>query len=156
MKNQIIRQGREADLPAILRLVKELAEYEKSANEVEVDLEQMKYWGFGKQALYKSFVAEQNGEVVGIALFYYKYSTWKGKCIFLEDIIVTESCRRKGIGEKLFLEVVKVAKAEKVKRLEWQVLDWNMPAISFYKKFNTHFDDTWVNCKLNASELQSL
>lgn len=156
MTDCVIREGREDDVPGMLRLVKELAEYEKAAGEVEVDLDQMKNSGFGEEAVFKSFVAESNAQLVGMALYYYKYSTWKGKCIFLEDIIVTSSYRGNSIGTKLFERVIDRAKAEAVKRLEWQVLDWNTPAIKFYKKFKTHFDDSWVNCKLTDKELQSL
>lgn len=151
-----IRKGRAEDLPAMLALITELAEYEKAAGEVEVTVEQMNDWGFGEQPLFRSFVAESRGSVVGIALFYNKYSTWKGKCIFLEDIIVTAAHRRQGIGEKLFMAVAAIAKEEKVKRLEWQVLEWNEPAIAFYKKFNTHFDGEWINCKLTGQTLQSM
>jgi len=155
MKVQI-REGVEGDIPSLLKLVHELAVYEKAPNEVEVSHEQMKQWGFGKEALFKFFVAELNEEVVGIALYYYKYSTWKGKCIFLEDIIVTESQRKKNIGSKLFERVAQVAKQEGVKRLEWQVLDWNTPAIAFYKKYKSNFDGAWLNCKLDYVQIQSM
>lgn len=150
-----IRKGRAEDLPAILALITELAIYEKAEGEVEVSAEQMKNWGFGENPLFRSFVAEIRGSVIGLALFYNKYSTWKGKCIFLEDIIVTAAHRRKGIGEKLFRAVAGIAKEEKVKRLEWQVLEWNEPAIAFYKKFNAHFDGEWLNCKLTEQAIQS-
>ena len=83
-----------------------------------------------------------------MALYYVKYSTWKGKCIYLDDLIVTESMRKEGIGKKLFEAVIAVAKKMKVRKFEWQVLDWNKPAINFYKKYNTVFEDKWVNCKL--------
>lgn len=156
MKPVTIRKGKAEDLPAMLALIKELAVYEKAAGEVEVTLEQMKEWGFGKHPLFRSFVAESSGSVIGMALFYDKYSTWKGKCIFLEDIIVTAAKRRLGIGEKLFLAVATLAKEEKVKRLEWQVLEWNEPAIAFYRKFNTQFDGEWINCKLTEQAIQSL
>jgi GNAT superfamily N-acetyltransferase len=151
-----IRDGNEGDLPSVLKLVHELAVYEKAPDEVEVSVAQMREWGFGKEPLFRFFVAEMNGEVQGIALYYYKYSTWKGKCIFLEDIIVTETQRKKNIGSKLFEQVVQVAKREGVKRLEWQVLNWNAPAIAFYKKYNSNFDGEWLNCKLTFEQLQSM
>lgn len=156
MNNCIIRKGIETDVPAALLLVQELALYEKAPAEVEVTKEEMNRSGFGKDKLFDFFVAEVNENIVGMALYYYKYSTWKGKCIFLEDIIVTERMRGTGIGKLLFDEVVKVAKNEKVRRLEWQVLEWNKPAISFYKKYNSVFDGEWINCKLTDSQLKKM
>ena len=150
----IIRKGELADVPRALELVKELATYEKAPNEVEVTVAEMENWGFGADKVFDFFVGECQGNIEGIALFYYKYSTWKGKCIFLEDIIVTEKMRGKGIGKLLFEEVVKVAKEKKVRRMEWQVLDWNETAINFYKKYNSLFDGEWINCKLTDKELQ--
>jgi len=151
-----IRKGRKEDLSQVLNLVKELAIYEKAPNEVEVTISQMEEWGFGSDKIFDFFVAENNGEIVGIAVYYYKYSTWKGKCLFLEDIIVTENERKNGFGKLLFDAVVQVAKKDKVKRMEWQVLEWNEPAINFYKKTKTVFDDEWVNCKLTYEELQKM
>ncbi len=154
MKNINIRIGNESDLPEVLALVKELAAYEKAPDEVDVTLEEMKNWGFGKDKIFEFFVAEHENKIVGIALYYYKYSTWKGKCLFLEDIIVTEAFRRYGLGSKLFHEVTLVAQQKKVRRMEWQVLDWNEPALNFYKKYNAHLDGEWVNCKLTYQQLQ--
>lgn len=156
MSNIVIRRGTESDISAALGLVKELAAYEKAPDEVEVSVEEMKNWGFGKNKVFDFFVAEENGIIIGIALYYYKYSTWKGKCMFLEDIIVTESQRGKGIGKLLFDEIVKVAKTEKVSRLEWQVLEWNEPAIKFYKKYNAVLDEEWINCKLTNHHLEKM
>lgn len=153
--NMAIRKGTKTDLPAVLNLVKELAIYEKAPNEVTVTLSDMERDGFGENPIFSFFVAETEGKVVGIALYYIKYSTWKGKCVFLEDIIVTEAYRQYGIGKKLFDEIVKVAKEMDVKRLEWQVLEWNEPAIKFYKKLNAHFDEEWINCKLTDKEIQA-
>lgn len=150
-----IRTGSKTDIPAILGLIKELAAYEKAPHDVEVTIEQMEEWGFGNDKLFDFFVAEKNNTIVGMALYYYKYSTWKGKCLFLEDIIVTESERQHGYGKLLFNEVAKVAKQQQVKRMEWQVLDWNEPAIKFYKRYNTVFDGEWINCKLTFEELQN-
>jgi len=150
-----IRTGAENDLPQILELVKELAAFEKSTGEVEVTVAEMLNWGFGKEKLFDFFVLEKEKVIVGMALYYYKYSTWKGKCLFLEDIIVTEKERKNGYGKLLFNEVVKIAKKEKVRRMEWQVLDWNKPAIEFYKKYSSNFDGEWINCKLTFEQLQS-
>lgn len=152
--NIAIRKGTKTDLPVVLNLVKELAIYEKAPNEVTVTLSDMERDGFGESPIFSFFVAEKDGTILGIALYYIKYSTWKGKCVFLEDIIVTEEYRQYGIGKKLFDEVVKVAKSMNVKRLEWQVLEWNEPAIKFYKKLNAHFDEEWINCKLTDKEIQ--
>jgi GNAT superfamily N-acetyltransferase len=151
-----IRVGEKGDLPEVLKLIKELAAYEKAPDEVEVTLEEMEEWGFGEDKQFGFFVAHVETGIVGLALYYYKYSTWKGKCLFLEDIIVTESMRGKGIGKLLFTEVIQVAKAEKVRRMEWQVLDWNESGLSFYKKYPAHFDGEWINCKFTDKELAKM
>lgn len=149
-----IRKGTKKDLPATLKLIKELAVYEKAPNEVENTIEEMIKDGFTENPIYYLLVAEENETIKGIAIYYYKYSTWKGKCLFLEDIVVTESERGKGIGAKLFEEVILIAKEKKVRRMEWQVLDWNEPAINFYKKYNANLDPEWINGKLVYSQLQ--
>lgn len=151
-----LRLGREDDLQEVLELIKELAAYERAPKEVEVTLNEMTNWGFGKDKVFDFFVVEKEGRVVAMALYYYKYSTWKGKCLFLEDIIVTESERRNGYGKMLFNEVVKVAKKEQVKRMEWQVLEWNETAIRFYQKYMSNFDEEWINCKLTYDQIQKL
>ncbi|MCG3167571.1 MAG: hypothetical protein POELPBGB_03365 [Bacteroidia bacterium] len=149
-----IRQGKKADLPAVLLLIKELAEYEKAPLEVEVTVEQMEKNGFGEHSVFSFIVAEYDAVVVGMALYYTKYSTWKGPCIFLEDLIVTQSERRKGIGRLLFEKMIQISKERNVRRLEWQVLEWNKPAINFYKKYNASLDAEWLNGKLVYSQLQ--
>lgn len=151
-----IRKGTEADIPFALNLVKELAIYEKAPNEVEVTVEEMTTWGFGIDKQFDFFVALENDVIVGLALYYYKYSTWKGKCLFLEDIIVTESQRGKGLGKLLFDKVIQVSKEMNVRRMEWQVLDWNTPAIEFYKKYDAVLDGEWINCKLTKEQLSKL
>ena len=151
-----IRIGIETDIPQALLLVKELAAFEKAPHEVEVTVEEMLNWGFGSNKQFDFFVAIENDIIVGLALYYYKYSTWKGKCLFLEDIIVTESQRGKGLGKLLFDKVVQVSKEQKVRRMEWQVLDWNTPAIEFYKKYNANLDGEWVNCKLTNHQLDKM
>lgn len=151
-----IRIGTQNDIPLVLELVRELAVFEKAPNEVEVTVAEMTNWGFGKDKIFDFFVLEKESVIVGIAVYYYKYSTWKGKCLFLEDIIVTENERKNGYGKLLFNEVVKVAKAQKVRRMEWQVLDWNTPAIEFYKKYQSHLDGEWINCKLTYDQLQNM
>lgn len=151
-----IRIGVQNDLPRVLELVKELAAFENAPNEVEVSVNEMVNWGFGKDKIFDFFVLEKANVIVGIAVYYYKYSTWKGKCLFLEDIIVTENERKNGYGKLLFNEVVKVAKAQKVRRMEWQVLDWNTAAIEFYKKYQANLDGEWINCKLTFDQIQSM
>lgn len=153
--NVVIRKGRSEDLPRVLELIKELAQYERAPLEVENSVEEMLQDGFNEHPVYYLYVAEVDSHIAGIAIYYYKYSTWKGKCIFLEDIIVTESMRGKGIGAALFEKIVEIAKNENVRRMEWQVLDWNQPAINFYKKYDAILDPEWINGKLVFDQLQN-
>ncbi len=152
----IIRKGTENDLQAALGLVKELAVYEKAPDEVEVTIGEMQNWGFGNNKVFDFFILEKENKIIGLALYYYKYSTWKGKCLFLEDIIVTETERKNGYGKLLFNQVVKVAKEQKVRRMEWQVLEWNVPAIEFYKNYKATLDGEWINGKLTLEQLDAL
>jgi len=137
-------------------LIKELAVYEKAGNEVVVTLEQLEEDGFGSSKVFDFLVAENQQQIIGMALFYTKYSTWKGKCIYLEDIIVQEQYRGMGIGKKLMKELISIAAERNAGRLEWQVLDWNEPAIHFYKSINALLDNEWVNCKLNNDQLKRM
>lgn len=150
-----IRKGLTEDLDQVLALIKELAAYEKAPQEVTNTVEMMKEDGFGPHPVFGLFVAETAGKIVGIAIYYTKYSTWKGKCIFLEDIIVTESLRGKGIGKLLFERIMEISHTQGVERMEWQVLDWNQPAINFYHKFNANLDPEWINGKLTAKQLKT-
>lgn len=151
-----IRKGTESDIVQAISLIKELAIYEKAPDEVEVTPTEMLAWGFGSNKIFDFFVAEENNIIIGMALYYYKYSTWKGKCLFLEDIIVTESQRGKGIGKLLFDKIIEVSKEANVRRMEWQVLDWNTPAINFYKKYAATLDGEWINGKLTNDQLEKL
>jgi N-acetylglutamate synthase-like GNAT family acetyltransferase len=151
-----VRKGIKSDLPEVLKLIKELAEYERAPLEVSNTVSMMEEDGFGAHPVFEFFVAEAEGNIVGMALYYIKYSTWKGKCLFLEDIIITEKMRCHGIGEKLFYSVAGSAKQMKVQRMEWQVLEWNEPAINFYQKHKAQFDHEWINCKFNFDQLQTL
>src|SRR3954466_14994742 len=138
----IIRHGDKGDVPGIFRLVKELAEFER-APEAVINTEKMLLEdGFGKHSLYKVFVAEayDTKDIVGMALYYTAYSTWKGRILYLDDLVVTEASRRYGIGRKLINEVLKDALDSKVSQIRWQVLDWNTPAIEFYKSLGVEFD----------------
>jgi GNAT superfamily N-acetyltransferase len=151
----IIRKGEPKDVPAALALIKELAEYERAPDEVEVTESELLEDGFGQNPSFGLFVAEYESQIIGIALYYFKYSTWKGKCVFLEDLVVKESFRRFGAGRLLFDEVVKVAKDMGARRLEWQVLEWNEPALFFYRKVGANLDSEWINGKLIYSQIQN-
>ncbi len=151
-----IREGKHEDLLQALELIKELAAYEKALPEVTNTIERMSLDGFGSYPIFGFFVAENSGKIVGLSLYYYRYSTWKGKRLFLEDIVVTESERGNGIGKMLFEKTMKFALAHECTGMMWQVLDWNEPAINFYKKYNAKLDDEWVNCSLEASQIMQL
>ena len=148
MNNIHLRKGTPTDIPELLNLIKELAAYEKEPEAVIVTEEILLEDGFGENAIFDFLVAEKDEKVAGIALYYSKYSTWKGRCLYLEDIIVKESERMNGIGSLLLKELISIADKAGVKRLEWQVLDWNEPAINFYRKHQTIIDSEWLNCKV--------
>ncbi|HAK11975.1 MAG: GNAT family N-acetyltransferase [Chitinophagaceae bacterium] len=144
----LIRKAVAADCPRLLELVQELAEYEKAPQEVTVTLEHFVESGFGANPVWWAFVAEVDGQVQGFALYYIRYSTWKGQRMYLEDILVTESMRGKGLGKLLFDQLIVEAKERKLNGIVWQVLEWNEPAIKFYKKYDAAFDPEWVNCSI--------
>ncbi len=148
MSDVYIREGLIEDLPQVLELIKELAAYEKALNEVENTVDRMKVDGFGAYPVFGFFVAEKNNIIIGISLYYYRYSTWKGKRLYLEDIVVTQAERGNGIGKLLFDATIQKAKETKCTGMMWQVLDWNEPAINFYKKYGARFDNGWLNCHL--------
>lgn len=148
MENVVLRPAMPRDMEAVHALITELAVYEKEPDAVTNTVEGLVEDGFGNKPKFGCVVAELDGEVVGFALFYTSYSTWKGPCLYLEDFLVTEKHRRKGIGKMLFDRVYELAEQRGVKRFEWQVLDWNEPAINFYKKYKTDFDENWINCKI--------
>ena len=144
-----IRQGEKRDLHEVLELIKELALYEKALDEVENNIEKMSEDGFGENPIFGFFVAESQEKIIGIALYYYRYSTWKGKCLYLEDLIVTERHRNIGAGKALISKIIQKAKQENVANVSWQVLDWNETAIGFYKqKLKAELDAEWINCKI--------
>lgn len=148
-----IRKGEKRDLPRVLELIKELADYEKAPDEVDNTLELMEKDGFGENPIFGFFVAEDGAKgIVGIALYYFRYSTWKGKRMYLEDLIVTESERGNGTGKLLFDEIIAEGKKQHCTGMMWQVLDWNEPAINFYKKYyNANLDGEWINCSIPFS-----
>ena len=146
MQAPIIRRAIKEDCPQLLELIKELALYERAPNEVTVTLSHFEESGFGKQPVWWAFVAEVEGVVVGFALYYIRYSTWKGQRMYLEDIVVTEKMRGKGLGGALFERLIEEMHEKKLNGIVWQVLEWNESAIKFYKKYNVAFDSEWVNC----------
>lgn len=151
-----IRPGRKEDLPRVLELVKELATYEKAPHEVINTVEKMEEDGFGPNPIYGLYVAEDASGIIGISLYYWRYSTWKGKRLYLEDIVVTEKHRGKGAGKMLFDKTMEKALEANCTGMMWQVLEWNEPAINFYKKYGAKLDDEWTNCNLEASQIRQL
>ncbi|MFY9463860.1 MAG: GNAT family N-acetyltransferase [Sediminibacterium sp.] len=151
-----IRRAEQKDCARILELIQELATYEKAPGEVTVSLEHFEESGFGPNPVWWAFVAEETDPAGGgaviqaFALYYIRYSTWKGQRMYLEDILVTEKMRGKNIGQQLFDRLVVEAKERKLNGIIWQVLDWNEPAIGFYKKNNATFDAGWINCGINC------
>lgn len=153
-----IREGKIEDLPRVLELVKELALYEKAPEQVTNTLEMMREDGFGPNPIYGLFVAEKNstGEIIGISIFYYRYSTWKGKRLYLEDIVVTESERGHGAGKLLFDRTMLKCIEANCTGMMWQVLDWNTPAINFYQKYGAELDSGWINCNLQSEDIKKI
>lgn len=154
----VIRRGTKADLPAVFELIRELALYEKAPEQVTNTVAMMEEDGFGPHPVYGFFVAvkEESGEIIGTAIYYYRYSTWKGKRLYLEDYIVTAAERGKGAGKKLFERVMEQSLEDNCTGMMWQVLDWNEPAIQFYKKYAASIEDGWLNCHLQATEIQQM
>ena len=140
-------------MPRVLELIQELAVFEKQPHAVEVTVEDLERDGFGPQPLFQILVAELDGKIPGIALFYNRYSTWKGKTIHLEDLIVSEKYRGSGIGMKLYKAVMEEAKVQNVRRVEWNVLDWNAPAISFYEKTGAVVFKDWLVAQMDEKGL---
>jgi GNAT superfamily N-acetyltransferase len=146
-----IRRAVKEDCQSMMQLVNELALYEKAPQEVTVDFDHFVESGFGKNPVWWAFVAEVDQRVIGFALYYIRYSTWKGQRLYLEDILVTESFRGKGIGKLIFDRLIEETKEKKLSGMVWQVLEWNQPAINFYKKYDgVSFDNQWVNCSLSV------
>ena len=145
-----IRRAEKEDCEAMMDLVRELAVYEKAPEEVTVDIDHFIESGFGDNPVWWAFVAEVENEVIAFALYYIRYSTWKGQRLYLEDILVTEKMRGKGIGKLLFDQLIVEAKEKGLNGLVWQVLEWNESAINFYKKYDgVNLDNEWVNGSIN-------
>lgn len=150
-----LRVAVKEDCPRLLELVKELALFEKAPEEVTVTLEEFIDAGFGSKPVWKTFVAEVDGLIVGFALYYIRYSTWKGCRMYLEDLIVTENWRGKGVGKLLFDRLIIEAREMGFNGMSWQVLDWNEPAIKFYKKYEAALDGSWINGSLSREQVMN-
>jgi ribosomal protein S18 acetylase RimI-like enzyme len=144
-----IRKAISKDVPEIMRLVKELAAFENAPEEVINTEERMLFEGFSNNPSFGCYLAHENDKILGMALYYYRYSTWKGKRLYLEDLIVTKEARGNGIGKLLFDKIIEHAKESQCSGMMWQVLDWNETAINFYNKYETKYDKGWLNCHLN-------
>lgn len=143
-----IRKANAADIPVLLALIKELAVFEKAPEKVINTEEKMLEDGFGLNKIFDAFIAEIDGEIVGTAITYYRYSTWRGKRLYLEDLIVTEKHRGKGAGKLLFNHCIDFGKEQGCSGMVWQILDWNEPALEFYKQYGANLDGEWINGSL--------
>ena len=152
----IIRKGVKEDLPSVLELIKELANYEKSLDEVTITLEDLENDGFGDRPWFWFLVAEDNNRIIGLSFYWIRYSTWKGKFLFLEDFVIKKEYRRVGIGSKLFEATIKICQKLELNGMIWQVLDWNTPAIEFYKKYNASISTDWYNGTLSKHQINTL
>ena len=153
--NISIRKAVREDCPRILELVKELAIYERAPHEVTVTPEHFEKSGFGSRPVWWAIVAEVDGKIEGFALYYIRFSTWKGQRMYLEDFVVTEKMRGKGLGKLLFDQLIREARRRKLQGIQWQVLEWNEPAINFYRKYNANFDPDWINCGIVIEKADS-
>lgn len=150
-----IRKATREDVPSIFSLVKELAEFEQAPDAVETSVERYLEDGFGENPIFECLVAEHAEDgVVGIALYYYGYSTWKGKMLYLDDLVIRENHRRKGIGRKLVDKLVAIGLEENARMMKWQVLDWNEPAIKMYASLGAHFDEEWIDVKVTRAQME--
>lgn len=150
MSEIMIRKSTKKDCPRLMELIRELAIYEKSPEQVTVSLEHFEESGFGQNPVWWAFVAESaNGIIYGFALYYIRYSTWKGQRLYLEDIYIEPEMRNKNIGKMLFETLVQESKDRKLNGVVWQVLNWNEPALNFYRKYNSKFDREWINCSID-------
>lgn len=149
-----IRFAVKEDCERLLELIHELALYEKAPEEVTVTLKEFMEAGFGEKPVWKAFVAENKGTILGFALYYTRYSTWKGCRLYLEDFIVTSEARGQGIGKLLFERVIQEAREKGFNGMSWQVLDWNEPAINFYNKYAAKLEAGWLNASFSTEDLK--
>lgn len=151
----IIRKGEKSDMTEVLALITELAVFEKEPNAVVVTVQDLERDGFCENPLFQTFIAEIDGKIIGMALYYYRYSTWKGKTIHLEDLIVKENYRGSGAGFALYSAIIKQGKIDKVRRIEWNVLDWNTAAISFYEKSGAKVLKDWLVAQMDENGIEN-
>ncbi len=151
-----ISTGTEQDLPQLLALIKELAEFEKAPDQVINTLEKMKIDGFGERKIFDFYMIHSSDRLVGMALTYYRYSTWRGRTLYLEDLYIVPEYRGKGIGKKIMTFLAKRALESDCSRMSWEVLEWNTPAIEFYRSIDSKLDAEWINCSLEKEELEKL
>jgi GNAT superfamily N-acetyltransferase len=156
MISSTVRPATPTDCPEVFELIKELAVYEKAPDEVEITVQQLEEDAFGENPVVEILVADKAGKIVGAALTYLKYSTWKGRSLHLEDLVVNQEERGRGIGTQLFKAVINLCKERNYARMEWMVLDWNTDAIGFYDKYRTQYLDGWTDCRLTREQLQKL
>lgn len=149
-----IRFALKEDIPDVYRLITELAVFEKEPKAVKITVNDLEKDGFGPQPKFRAFVAEKNAEIVGIALFYERYSTWVGKVIHLEDLIVTQKSRKTGVGKALYTAVLRYAYEQEVKRVTWEVLDWNTNAIDFYESTGAVILEGWQVVHMKEAKLK--
>lgn len=149
MNKIILRKAGKIDIPVIFSLVKELALFERAPEEVTATLEDYEINGFSDKPLFDAFLIFENDQLAGFSLWYFRFSTWKGKRLYLEDLFVKSEFRSKGYGKLLMDATVEEARATNSKGLMWQVLDWNKSAIDFYSKYDVRFDHDWVNVHLD-------
>ena len=156
MKNVNIRTAIKTDAPFIYNMIKELAKYEKALDRVHLTLEQLTEDGFNESPLFQAVILELNNRSVGIALFYKRYSTWKGKSLYLEDLYITPEARGNKLGLMAMQYLANLCVTTNCERFEWQVLDWNEPSINFYKTLDTSLDEGWINCRLEGQQIKAL
>jgi GNAT superfamily N-acetyltransferase len=151
-----IRKATKQDAKFIIQMIKDLAEYERALDQMMNTEEELIRDGFGENPLFQSLILEHDQKPVGFALYFYKYSTWKGKTLYLEDLYVSPEARGNGLGMSAMKHLAKIAVDEGCRRFEWQVLDWNEPSIKFYESFHTELDETWINCRLENEKISYL
>lgn len=147
------RKAMRSDCPFILELIKDLAHFEKAPEQVKVSVEQLEKDGFGEDPLYEAQILTVDNTPAGFFLYYYRYSTWKGRSLYLEDLYVKPEFRRLGLAKLAFSELSKIALDKDCGRMEWQVLDWNENAIKFYETFDCDLDGEWINCRLEGDKI---
>ena len=150
-----IRKGEKSDLKEVIKLIRELAEYENAIDKVKINISDLEKDGFSENPLFSFIVADIQNKIIGMAFYYNNYSTWEGKCLFLEDLIVTKKYRSHGVGSMLFQSMIEIAKKNQANRMMWQILNWNTPAIEFYKNFNAQISNVWLNGKLNKDQIEN-